>query len=228
MAERDVIVVNNVITVNFKRGSMARPAYHHGDLAQQAHQMAMAILREQGDTAISLRALAKQLGVSAPALYRHFSDRDSLLAELAVTGFEALRARLLEVDQSKPRRALIDIGLVYVSFAQDEPNLYRLMFGGRVLPKGAHPRLDDAGRGAFQVLEGTVARAQKVGYLKPMPLALMTAAAWSLVHGLAQLSIDGHLPSTRAEPLLTEGVLTLLLDGSRSDPQQQPEKDTAS
>ncbi|EON91783.1 TetR family transcriptional regulator [Marinobacter lipolyticus SM19] len=199
-------------------------SYHHGDLPQQAHQLALEILREHGDAAISLRALAKQIGVSAPALYRHFIDRESLLAELAVTGFEALRERLLAVDQSAPRRALIDIGLVYVSFAQDEPNLYRLMFGGRVLPKGVHPRLDTAGKGAFQVLEDTIARAQKVGYIKPMPLALMTAAAWSLVHGLSQLTIDGHLPSADAAPQLTEGVVTLLLDGSLADNEQH--KDT--
>ncbi|MDX1757939.1 MAG: TetR/AcrR family transcriptional regulator [Marinobacter sp.] len=202
-------------------------SYHHGDLPQQAHQLALEILQEHGDAAISLRALAKQIGVSAPALYRHFIDRESLLAELAVTGFEELRERLLAVDQSKPRRALIEIGLVYVSFAQDEPNLYRLMFGGRVLPKGVHPRLDSAGKGAFQVLENTIARAQQAGYIKPMPLALMTAAAWSLVHGLSQLTIDGHLPSADAEPLLTEGVVTLLLDGSLADNEQQ-HKDTTS
>ncbi|MEE2763135.1 MAG: TetR/AcrR family transcriptional regulator [Pseudomonadota bacterium] len=197
---------------------MAQTAsYHHGDLRQQAHQLALDTLRNQGDTAISLRALAKELGVSAPALYRHFADRESLLAALAVTGFEELRDRLLAVDQQVPRRALIDIGLVYVAFAQDEPNLYRLMFGGRVLPKDAHPRLDQAGHGAFHVLQDTIDRAQQAGYLKPMPLAIMTAAAWSLVHGLAQLTIDGHLPAANAEPMLAEGVLSLLLDGSRSD-----------
>ncbi|AHI28877.1 TetR/AcrR family transcriptional regulator [Marinobacter similis] len=205
---------------------MARTAsYHHGDLRQEASLLALVTLREQGDTGISLRALAKQLSVSAPALYRHFSDRDSLLAELAVTGFEELRERLLAVDQRVPRRALIDIGLVYVGFAQDEPNLYRLMFGGRVLPKGAHPKLDEAGHEAFKVLEDTIARAQQVGYLKPMPVALMTAAAWSLVHGLAQLTIDGHLPAANAEPMLAEGVLSLLLDGSLSDPEPTSHKE---
>lgn len=210
---------------------MPKPAplkatYHHGDLPQQAHQLALEILREHGDAAISLRALAKQIGVSAPALYRHFIDRESLLAELAVTGFEALRERLLAMDQSRPRQALIDIGLVYVSFAQDEPNLYRLMFGGRVLPRGIHPRLDTAGKGAFQVLEDTIARAQQAGYVKPMPLALMTAAAWSLVHGLSQLTIDGHLPSADIEPHLAEGVITLLLDGSVADNEHHYEDTT--
>ncbi|WP_298450134.1 TetR/AcrR family transcriptional regulator [uncultured Marinobacter sp.] len=203
---------------------MAKPAYHHGDLQPQAQSLALDILRSQGDAAISLRALAKQLGVSAPALYRHFSDRETLLAELAIEGFEALRDRLRVVDQKMPRKALIEIGLVYVAFAQEEPNLYRLMFGGRVLPLGAHPRLDAAGKGAFQVLENTVARARELGYLKPSPVSLMTAAAWSLVHGLSQLTIDGHLPSAKTEPMLTDGVLSLLLDGARSD-QQQSQQD---
>ena len=193
---------------------MARTAYHHGDLHQQAHDQALAVLRLEGDSAISLRGIAKQIGVSAPALYRHYADRESLLAELAISGFAALRQQLLSVEQHTPRAALIGIGLAYVAFAQSEPNLYRLMFGGRVLPKGAHPRLDQAGLGAFNVLQDTIARGQRAGYLKPAPLALMTATAWSLVHGLSQLTIDGHLPNADAEPQLAEGITNLLLEGA--------------
>ena len=193
---------------------MARTAYHHGDLHQQALDQALAVLRLEGDGAISLRAIAKQIGVSAPALYRHYADRESLLAELAISGFAALRQQLLSVDQHAPRAALIGIGLAYVAFAQSEPNLYRLMFGGRVLPKGAHPRLDQAGLDAFNVLQDTIARGQRAGYLKPAPLALMTATAWSLVHGLSQLTIDGHLPNADAEPQLAEGITSLLLEGA--------------
>ncbi|SFM21878.1 TetR/AcrR family transcriptional regulator [Marinobacter zhejiangensis] len=204
---------------------MSRPAYHHGDLPQQALQQALDTLRAESDTAISLRAIAKHIGVSAPALYRHFADRESLLAELAITGFmllrDRLRDRLRQVDQADSRHALLHIGLAYISFAEDEPNLYRLMFGGRILPKGAHPRLDEAGLEAFRVLEDTVARGQSVGYLKPLPLPLMTATAWSMVHGLSELTIDGHLPGADIEPTLAESVLTLLLDGSRNEQQNQ-------
>lgn len=207
---------------------MARAAYHHGDLHQQAHDQALAVLRLEGDSAISLRAIAKQIGVSAPALYRHYADRESLLAELAIRGFAALRQQLLSVDQHTPRAALIGIGLAYVTFAQSEPNLYRLMFGGRVLPKGAHPRLDQAGLGAFNVLQDTIARGQQAGYLKPAPLALMTATAWSLVHGLSQLTIDGHLPDADAEPQLAEGITSLLLEGAitRTDGHTDNNEDT--
>lgn len=195
---------------------MPRSAYHHGDLHHHAMDHAMDILLEHGDSAISLRALAKHLGVSAPALYRHFADKESLLAELAVRGFEQLRTQLLDADYPTPREALIGIGLTYISFAQRSPKLYRLMFGGRVLPKGVHPRLDAAGHGAFQVLQDTVAEAQKAGYLREQPVALLTAAAWSVVHGVSQLTIDGHLPSAEQEPALAEGITTLLLDGARA------------
>ena len=97
---------------------MARTAYHHGDLYQQAHEQALAIVREQGDSAISLRALARQIGVSTPALYRHYADRESLLAELAISGFQTLRQHLLAVDQQDSRSALIGIGLIGSSLAQ--------------------------------------------------------------------------------------------------------------
>ena len=120
----------------------------------------------------------------------------------------------MTADPLFERVALIGIGLAYVAFAQSEPNLYRLMFGGRVLPKGAHPRLDQAGLDAFNVLQDTIARGQRAGYLKPAPLALMTATAWSLVHGLSQLTIDGHLPNADAEPQLAEGITSLLLEGA--------------
>ncbi|MDF1636667.1 TetR/AcrR family transcriptional regulator [Alcanivorax jadensis] len=201
---------------------MARTAYHHGDLHQQAHELALTIVREQGDGAISLRALARQLGVSAPALYRHYADRESLLAELAISGFQTLRQHLLAVDQQDSRSALIGIGQAYVAFAREEPNLYRLMFGGRVLPRGAHPRLDQAGLAAFQVLEDTVANGQQRGYLKAAPLSLLTAAAWSLVHGLSQLTIDGHLPGPDTEPQLVAGITALLLDGSIERSNKEP------
>ncbi|EKF74287.1 transcriptional regulator [Alcanivorax hongdengensis A-11-3] len=195
---------------------MPKPAYHHGDLPQQIHQRALATLREQGEAAITLRTLASQLGVSATALYRHVTDRQSLLAELAIHGFRMLRERLLAVPTGNDRHALIGIGRVYVRFARDEPNLYRLMFSGHLFEKGSHPRLDAAGLGAFGVLENTVARAQQNGYLKPAPLAVYTAAAWSLVHGLSQLIIDGHLDDPDEQ--LATALSAILIDGTHTRP----------
>lgn len=195
---------------------MATPPYHHGNLAEHALKLALETLREQGDAAISLRALARQIGVSGPALYRHFRDRDSLLAELAVIGFNQLRDRMLADDHPQSLPALQRIGQAYIDFARAEPNLYRLMFGGCVLPRGEHPALDQAGLEAFQVLEQTLARGQQAGELIDAPLAQLTASAWSLVHGFALLSIDGHLPGPEQEPRLTNAVLEIFQKGART------------
>ena len=194
---------------------MPRDQYHHGDLAQQARDSARGVLDQHGDAAISLRALARQLGVTPPALYRHFSDRETLLAELAADGFRQLAAALHAVPIDPPRDALIGIGVAYVRFADQYPNRYRLMFGGGVLPRGVHPHLDEAGSNAFAVLEQTICRARDSGYLRnDQPVPQLTAVAWALVHGLSLLCIDGHLGHQAAPGMLAAQLGALLLDGT--------------
>lgn len=196
---------------------MVRTRYHHGDLRQQTRREALVLLREKGDAAVTLHAIAKNIGVTAPALYRHFRDRQALLADLATHGFRILRRRLKQVPQDNPRQALIGIGLAYVAFAEANPRLYRLMFGGSILKRGDHPGLDQAGKDAFAVLQDTTAAAQQAGYLRDTSLLTLTAGAWSMVHGLAQLTIDGHLHAGRDNPELNHAIVALLLDGSRAD-----------
>lgn len=191
---------------------MARANYHHGDLRQQTRREALKLLRENGEAAVTLRALAKTLGVTAPALYRHFRDRQALLADLAAQGFRKLRRKLEQVPQESPREALTGIGLAYVEFAEANPKLYRLMFGGAIIRRGEFPELDQAGKDAFAVLEETAAWAQREGHLTDTPLCTLTAAAWSLVHGLAQLTIDHHLRAGKRDPQLTRDIITLLMD----------------
>lgn len=196
---------------------MAQPAYHHGDLRQQAQDHALALLHAQGDTAITLRALARHLGVTAPALYRHFRNRETLLAALAAEGFRQLRTQLLAVPRTEPLAWLADIGQAYIAFAQAQPNLYRLMFGGRVLPRGTYPELDAAGAAAFAVLQNSIGEALDTGYLSHQPAAPLAAAAWSLVHGFALLSIDGHLPREERAPGLARTITGLFLPGITND-----------
>ena len=128
---------------------------------------------------MSMRAAARHAGVSHNAPYRHFPDRDSLLAELAVRGFSLLKK---ELEGSRGR----EMGQAYVRFALAQPELFRLMFGAQ-LRRERHPALREAARDTFGVLvsafrsEGAVADPDKAA-----------AAAWCLVHGLAQLTLDGH------------------------------------
>lgn len=160
--------------------------YHHGDLPGALLAAAGEILEKQGLGALSLREAARRAGVSHNAPYRHFPDRDSLLAELAAQGFRDLGQAL----SGKQGRAL---GEAYVDFALSHPNRFRLMFGGRLELK-RHAALETASRATYEALVAAF-RAQP-SLADPEKAA---AAAWSLVHGLAQLLIDGHFPRQAAD-----------------------------
>jgi len=150
--------------------------YHHGDLPAALLQAAGRTLEKRGIAALSLRDTARRAGVSHNAPYRHFPDREALLAALAAEGFATLGERL----RGKPGR---EMGEAYVRFALEQPQRFRLMFGG-VLPIAKHPELSTAAQAAYQAL---------VEAFKDLPRPeLAAAAAWSLVHGLSHLLLDGH------------------------------------
>src|SRR5262245_1682880 len=100
-------------------------SYHHGDLRQAVLQTAGEIIEKEGLEALSLREVARRAGVSHSAPYRHFPDRERLLAALVEEGF----SMLAEALEKRPRR---EMGEAYVEFALAHPERFRLMFGGRV------------------------------------------------------------------------------------------------
>jgi AcrR family transcriptional regulator len=156
--------------------------YHHGDLRAALLRGAGKVLEKQGVAALSLRDAARRAGVSHNAPYRHFADRDALLAALAAEGFRMLGEALSGVSG----RAL---GEAYVRFALEHPQRFRLMFGG-ALPMARYPELRESAARAYQGL---------LDSWKDMPdPQTAAAAAWSLVHGLAQLMLDGHFPAAQA------------------------------
>ena len=155
--------------------------YHHGDLRTALLAAASEILQEQGLDALSLREAARRAGVSHNAPYRHFPDRESLLAELAAEGFR----RLGQAMAGKRGRAM---GEAYVRFALESPSLFRLMFGGRLKLERHGALASAAGATHAALVEAFRARPE---IADPETAA---AAAWSLVHGLAQLLLDGHFP----------------------------------
>lgn len=155
--------------------------YHHGDLRAALLEAASEILSDQGVGELSLREVARRAGVSHNAPYRHFPDRDSLLAELATEGFRRLGAAMA----GKRGR---EMGEAYVRFALDNPNLFRLMFGGQ-LQAGRHPGLRVAANATYEALVEAFRAQPGVA-----DAGMAAAAAWSLVHGLAQLLLDGHFP----------------------------------
>ena len=169
-------------------------AYHHGDLPAALIAAARELLSEDGTEALSLRAVARRAGVSAMAPYRHFPDKEALLAAVAAEGFREFRAALEAADRSvPPDRALLEQGVAYVRFACAQPALFRLMFGPP--RQGMHAALKHDEALAHSVL------AARVATETPGPLRQSrTLACWSVVHGLASLIIDGQIDLTGTTP----------------------------
>jgi|SRR5579871_1265753 len=176
-------------------GSPARP-YHHGSLRSALLDEAVRVLAEGDATSLSLRDLARRLGVSHAAPYRHFADKDSLLAAIAEQGFERLAS---EVDGAatqhphEPARQLADAGWAYVRFALREPQHFQVMFGRSAPPQATHPHLLAAGQRAFGSLQHIVEEGQRAGVIASGESRELAVAAWSQVHGLATLLLDGQL-----------------------------------
>jgi AcrR family transcriptional regulator len=189
--------------------STSNRTYHHGDLPSALIAAARALLAEGGTEALSLRGVARRAGVSAMAPYRHFPDKEALLAAVAADGFQDLAAVLEAADQSAPPdQALLEQGVAYVCFACTHPALFRLMFGP---PRnGAHPKLRHDEALAHSVL------ARRVAAETPEPLRQSrTLACWSVVHGLASLIIDGQFDMSGTTPeALAREVATGYLAGA--------------
>jgi AcrR family transcriptional regulator len=159
--------------------STSARAYHHGELRPALLRAAAKVLEKDGPGALSLRELARRAGVSHNAPYRHFSGREALLAALAADGFRLLGEALTRATG----RAM---GEAYVRFALEHPQRFRLMFGGH-LSFGRHPRLAEAAGRPYEALLGAFRAQPSIGDAEKA-----AAAAWSLVHGLAHLLLDGH------------------------------------
>src|SRR6516164_3979977 len=183
-------------------------SYHHGDLRRALVRSALEILSGAGVAGLSLRAAARRAKVSAMAPYRHFADKEALLAAVAEYGFQLLEARLTTATATAadPRAGLAALGVAYVLFARDEPSLFKLMFGPAIEKKSARPALDQAGYACFDALRQAVAMA---GFVDgETALNDVSLACWSLVHGLSALIVDGRLAENGPGP--PEAIATRL------------------
>jgi AcrR family transcriptional regulator len=171
--------------------------YHHGTLRQALVAEAVHLLAEGNPAALSLRELARRLGVSPAAPYRHFADKDALLAAVAQEGFERLGAELAAAAGVHPQdalRQLADIGWAYVHFALRQPPYFQVMFGRAATPQTKDPELLAAGQLAFGILQRIIKGGQHSGRIAGGDPHELAVAAWSQVHGLATLLLEGQLP----------------------------------
>lgn len=174
----------------------ARSSYHHGDLRAALLTTAMGML-ERGEQ-FSIRAVAREAGVSPTAPYRHFPDREALESALAAQGLRDLKADLMrERELPRTTNELADLGVAYVEFALRRPALFRLMFGNEC-DHESDERVQ-AAAAVHDLLATAITRVFPDS--DPVDLAL---GGWGLVHGLAYLYLDRKLTSPSIEAIAAQ------------------------
>jgi AcrR family transcriptional regulator len=207
-------------------GRGRRRGYHHGNLREALITAALELIARKGPAGFTFAEAARAAGVSAAAPYRHFRDRDALMADVARRGYELFEQRLTTAwDEGRPAplAALDRMGRAYLAFAREEPAYFSAMFESG-LPLDQHRDLHEAGDRAFSVLRTACEAVVATLPASSRPPALMLALhIWSLSHGIASLFARGDaarrpVPMT-PEELLEAGVLVYLqglgIGGSR-------------
>ncbi|MGP3985014.1 TetR/AcrR family transcriptional regulator [Streptomyces sp. KR80] len=208
--------------------------YHHGDLRNALIEAAVGLATDGGPERVVLREAARRVGVSPTAAYRHFTGHGDLLYEVKVRGQQALAASMAAAVHDLPRpdgpedpgdeaaRRTAAIGLGYVRFAVDNPGLYRVAFC-RTDPVEGDDRgftgltapADGPEFSAFRLLTETLDGLEAAGRIRPENRPAAEVAAWSAVHGLSLLILDGPLARLSAEErdAVVERTLTTVVAG---------------
>lgn len=184
---------------------MNKKSYHHGDLKQALIDAAQKILRDEGADALSLRAIAAEVGVSHMAPYSHFKNKKELLQGIAAAGFDELATRMVAAKgKNTDRRTLVlEFGTIYVQYAIQNPEIYRLMLsqvdtGGRrnksaqttsTIKDSISPRLETSTQKPFKLLRDAFVTEKD----DENTITARALGAWSMVHGMSALIIDGYL-----------------------------------
>ena len=190
-----VATVNNVpLRLNRLKVNKLKP-YHHGNLREALLVAAIRLIGEVGPTAFTLREVARRAGVSHNAPYRHFRDKEDLMAAVATEGYRELTAAMVHAADKQFRALdrLKHAGLAYIEFAQRRPEYFTVMFDAPYSGR-SHFHSLDAAKQAFSALVGFVKCAQDEGQLAcgdPVEFAYL---AWTMVHGVAKLAITHRLP----------------------------------
>jgi AcrR family transcriptional regulator len=171
-----------------------RKPYHHGNLREVLLQAAIRLIARRGPGGFTLREVARRARVSHKAPYRHFRDKDELIAAVAAHGFLELNQAMLDAAASRSTalERLKRSGWAYVSFALHRQEHFDVMFDAP-MPKTKYPECAAAGEQAFGTLLGFVEMCQREGQLPAGDSLRLALAAWSLVHGIGKLAVTERL-----------------------------------
>jgi AcrR family transcriptional regulator len=187
-----------------------RKSYHHGNLREALIDAALDMIAARGPNGFTLAEVARAVGVSGAAPYRHFRDRNALIGEIARQGFDRFAADLRaawDEGRPNPRAGIENYARAYLNFARLAPAFYAAMFEPG-FPLEDDPALLAASERAFAVLRQAADAATRALPAASRPPALMVALhIWSMAHGVASLFIEGPSGSRRKLPMKPEDLL---------------------
>lgn len=194
-------------------------AYHHGDLARALVTAALEIIGKRGPEAFTLREVAAAVGVTHGAAYRHFADKEALLAAVAEEGYRSLAQKLASAANAKivePTARIRALAAAYVEFTMARPAHYRVMWGPRVNEDGRFPSLEAAISESFALVIAEFERGQANGAFRDdEPARDLAIAFWVAAHGYVELVLRRRL-KVKSEAVAVayfQKLLTPFLDG---------------
>jgi AcrR family transcriptional regulator len=202
--------------MSWKHGGHGRRGYHHGNLREALIQSALSLIGEKGPAGFTIAEAARSAGVSPAAPYRHFRDREDLMADVARLGFERFADDLEKAwhgGNPSPLEALQNAGRAYLAFARNEPAYYSAMFETG-LPQTQTPALEQSADRAFEVLHKAAKKLiEKLPEQERPPSQMVALHIWAAAHGIASLFGRGkgeaRIPVS-PEELLEAAVLIYL------------------
>lgn len=182
--------------VTAKSSAPAAAPYHHGNLRNALVAEGRRALEEIGAKELSLRYLARAVGVSEAAPSRHFAGKEGLLAAIAADGFRELAALRLEIlaAADTPMSTAYRMMRTYVEFAKRHKGLFNLMVGPRLVARDSYPELTEQNTRSFSLFASSIEKIASENGWPKRSLTLVTHAAWSMEHGLATLILSDRVP----------------------------------
>ena len=186
--------------------------YHHGNLKIALIEAGLEILSQEGENKLSLRKVARAVGVSHAAPYRHFANKEALIAAIAEEGYQKLEKRMKDALAQFPSDSgsqLIELGCAYVKFALENPNQLRVMFTD--FSEDCELETGDT----FILLVDTIKKGQDADYIAAGDVIQFALTLWATVHGLSILLIENKIPqvtlgATSAEEVARACIISSL------------------